>query len=414
MPYRGRLADAYLADLLTELPAVLLTGARATGKTTSAVRLAAEVVRLDEPGRAASYRADPDAALRRAARPVLLDEWQEVPEVLGAVKRAVDADSAPGQFLLTGSVRAVLRTQTWAGTGRVVRVPLYGMTRREIDGQLDRDSFLDRLARSGLDELTVPPEPPVLHDYVAMMFQSGFPELTVPDRSARYRRVWTTGYLDDLVTRDAAALGAPRDPVRLRAYLAALALSAAGTVHDTTLAAAAGINVRTVQAYDDLLHDLYVTQSVPAWPTSANRFAAMAKAAKRYVVDPALAAAAATLEAGDVLDTPDLLGRFFDSFAVAQLRPEAALREPPARLMHLRTHGGRQEIDLIADLGRGRVVALEMKAAAPVDRSDARHLLALRDALGDRFLAGAVLHSGPGLYTLADRVHAVPLCAVWT
>jgi hypothetical protein len=55
-----------------------------------------------------------------------------------------------------------------------------------------------------------------------------------------------------------------------------------------------------------------------------------------------------------------------------------------------------------------------MKAAAAVDRSDARHLLALRDALGDRFLAGAVLHSGPGLYTLADRVHAVPLCAVWT
>ena len=413
-PYQVRLADARVTDLLAELPAVMLTGARATGKTTTARRLASEIVRLDEPARAATYRADPDAALRTAARPVLLDEWQEMPEILGAVKRAVDVDSTPGQFLLTGSVRAVLRTKTWAGTGRVVRVPLYGMTRREIDGQLDAAPFLDRMARSGIDELAVPTRPPAISDYIAMALESGFPELAVRPRSARYRRVWARGYLDDLVTRDAASLGAPKDPVKLRAYLTALALNTAGAPQEVTLAVAAGINVKTAQAYDHLLQDLYVAQSMPAWPTSANRFAAMTSAPKRYVVDPALAAAAATLDVGDILDSTDLLGRFFDSFALSQLRPEAALREPPAQLLHLRTQGGRQEVDLIADLGRGRVVALELKAAAAVDRSDARHLLALRDALGDRFVAGAVLHSGPGLYTLDDRIHAVPLCAIWT
>lgn len=49
---------------------------------------------------------DPDAALRRQPEPLLLDEWQSVPSVLGAVKRAIDDDPQPGRFLLTGSVRA--------------------------------------------------------------------------------------------------------------------------------------------------------------------------------------------------------------------------------------------------------------------------------------------------------------------
>src|SRR5450756_1840186 len=87
--YRPRLVDRHLGDLFAEFPAVMINGARATGKTTTARQHVSAVLSLDIPGVAASMRADPDAALRRAGRPLLLDEWQEVPEVLGAVKRAV-------------------------------------------------------------------------------------------------------------------------------------------------------------------------------------------------------------------------------------------------------------------------------------------------------------------------------------
>jgi hypothetical protein len=93
-----------------------------------------------------SRSTDPDAALAAIEEPVLLDEWQEVPGVLGAVKRAVDDDSRPGRFILTGSVRADFQQATWPGTGRVVRVPMYGMTVGELQGHVSVGSFLDRFA----------------------------------------------------------------------------------------------------------------------------------------------------------------------------------------------------------------------------------------------------------------------------
>ena len=95
--YRERLIDPVLAQLLSGIPAVMLVGPRAVGKTTTAVRHARTVVRLDRPAEAAVFRADPDAALaRNLAEPVLLDEWQAAPEVLGAVKRGSTPTSGPG------------------------------------------------------------------------------------------------------------------------------------------------------------------------------------------------------------------------------------------------------------------------------------------------------------------------------
>lgn len=101
VPYTPRLIDRPLEDLFDQLAALLIVGPRATGKTTSARRLARTIVRLDVPAEAAAFRFDADAALRAMPTPVLLDEWQEVPELMGAVRRAVDADSSPGRFLLS-------------------------------------------------------------------------------------------------------------------------------------------------------------------------------------------------------------------------------------------------------------------------------------------------------------------------
>lgn len=77
--YFERMADTWLSEMLAEVPAVMITGARASGKTTTALQHAVSVVRLDNPLEAAAFEADPDAALRGRAEPVLVDEWQACP-----------------------------------------------------------------------------------------------------------------------------------------------------------------------------------------------------------------------------------------------------------------------------------------------------------------------------------------------
>lgn len=264
------------------------------------------------------FRADPDIALGEYEEPILLDEWQEVLSVLGAVKRAVDRNPRPG------SVRADLETATWPGTGRVVRVPMYGMRVRELNGAVDGPSLFDRLAGGGLP--SVPSNPPDLRDYVELALRSGFPDpallMTPPARTR-----WLEGYVDQLLTRDAAAL---------------------------------------------------------------------------------------RLDAGAVLRDGDLLGRLLDTFVAAQLRAEEAVGEARPRLCHLREEHGRHEVDVLAEIGGRDVLAFEVKANAAPDRGAARHLAWLRDRLGERFLGGVVLHTGPASFELDERIAAAPICAIWS
>lgn len=373
-------------------------------------RHARSVVRLDREAEAAAFRADPDAALRALATPVLLDEWQAVPTVLGAVKRAVDDEVGAGRFLLTGSVRGDLDAQTWPGTGRIVRVRMDGLTAREMAGNVTGEAFLDRLARADLDALPAAPDPPDLLGYVDLALRGGFPDAALLSGD-RGRRAWLRGYVDQLLTRDVEALSLHRDPLLLRRYFEALALNSAGLAESKTLYEAAGVDRKTAVAYEGLLANLLVLETTPAWVS--NRLSRLIKRGKRYLVDPSLIAAALRLDQAAVLRDGDLLGRLLETFVMAQIRPEVELSASVPRLYHLRTRDGAHEVDLIAELAGGDIIGIEVKADAAPSRSDAKHLAWLRDRLGRRFLAGAVLHTGPRPFQLADRILALPICALW-
>jgi hypothetical protein len=326
---------------LKELPALLFVGPRACGKTTSAARLARTVVRLDRPADAMAFQADPDAALRGLEEPVLLDEWQAVPEVLGAVKRSVDRDARAGRYVLTGSVRADLEAQTWPGTGRLVRLSMGPMTVGERTARATRP-VVDRVAEG--EALVPASEPCDLRDYVELALRSGFPAATLMSSDSARER-WLTSYVEQLITRDALDLEASRDPARLRKYFEAYALNTAGIVEDKTLFEAAGVNRKTAAAYERLLTKLLVVEALPAW--SSNRLKRLTARPKRHLVDVGLLTGATGIDAGTVMKSGDLLGRVLESFVVAHLRAEAAVAKLRPRLYHLRTEQGRQEIDVL-------------------------------------------------------------------
>jgi predicted AAA+ superfamily ATPase len=408
-PYRQRLLDRFVDELFTQLAALMVIGPRAAGKTTSAARRAASTVRLDREAEAVAFAGDPDAALRGLPEPVLLDEWQAVPGVLGAVKRAVDADPRPGRFLLTGSVRAELENAVWPGTGRLVRVAMYPMTVREQLGRIEGPAFFDRLAEGA--ELTVAADPPDLRGYVELALRGGFPE-TALRLSGQPRRAWLESYVEDLLTHDVeAAEEGRRDSRRLRRYFEAYALNSAGVTDHKTIYGAAEVDKATAVAYEGLLESLLVAEAVPAW--RSNRLKRLVHRPKRYLVDPALIAAALRIDVAGVMRDGGLLGRVLETFVAAQLRPELAVSASRPRLHHLRTEQGRHEVDLIGELAGGALVGIEVKAGASPTARDARHLAWLREELGERFAAGVVLHTGPRAYGLGERIVAAPICTLW-
>lgn len=407
--YRTRLVDVWLGELLSQFPALMLVGPRAAGKTTTARRWSTSVVRLDRVAEATAFEGDPDAALRGLPEPILLDEWQAVPGVLGAVKRAVDEDSRPGRFLLAGSVQAPLERAMWPGTGRVVRVPMYPMAIREQLGRVNEMTFFDRIEQ-GVD-LRVPADPPDLLGYVELALRGGFPDAALRGRSSA--PAWLRSYVDDLLSRDLAALGGERRSTGgLRRYFEAYTLASATVTEAKTIYDAAGVSKVTAVAYEELLEKLMVAEAMPAW--HSNRLKRLVHQSKRYLIDAGLLAAVLRIDARGAMRDGLLLGRLLETFVAAQLRVELAGSVARPRLHHLRTEQGRHEVDLLAELGGGRVIGVEVKAKGGPGTDDARHLAWLRDEIGERFVAGVVLHTGPHVYKLGERIIAAPISTLWS
>ncbi|MGH3577640.1 MAG: ATP-binding protein, partial [Mycobacterium sp.] len=149
-----RHAETVVRAALADTRVVLVNGARQSGKST--------LVRLVAKGRDAEWR-DLDTALTRQAaledpdgfvdQPglMVIDEVQRAPDLLLSIKARVDADPAPGRFLLTGSARVLgLRSLPDTLVGRMETVELWPFSQGEIDRA--PDGFIDAVFTQG-DEL---------------------------------------------------------------------------------------------------------------------------------------------------------------------------------------------------------------------------------------------------------------------
>jgi uncharacterized protein len=409
--YLQRLVDPWVDELLVDSPALMLIGPRGCGKTTTALRHSKTVLRLDQPGVRDAMSRDPDAVLRTSAPPVLVDEWQLEPSSLGAAKRLVDSNDDPGQFIFAGSASDEVGGMSWPATGRFIRIPMWGLTQREIQGCPRNGTFFDFVADDDFEgNFPLPSERPDTNAYIELGLQSGFPQC-IKRTSERSRTAWINSYIDHLVGRDVELIGEVREPLLFRRYLSAIAANTAGTPETVKLIQSAVLNRETALRYDTFLQRLFAAEQVPAW--SSNRFTRVASRSKRYICDAAVAAALVGADRRTILRDGDLMGRFVDTFVASQLRPELGLGSQPVNMFHLR-QDGRREIDLLLERRDGAVIAIEVKAGASVDQTDARHLVWLRDQIPEQqYKAGIVFYTGSHVMQLSDKVWAVPVCSLW-
>ncbi len=417
MPYMRRVIDDELDELLTGLPALTIEGPKAVGKTETALQRAATVRRLDDPAQAALARADPVRAVS-GDPPVLLDEWQRVPEVWDAVRRAVDADPVPGRFLLTGSAEPE-SPATHSGAGRIVRLRLRPMSL--IERGLGPPSIQLRELLGG-EASPLRGETSIgLSDYAEEIVGSGFPAIrSLPDRA---RRAQLDSYLERVVDRDFEEVGQTvRRPDTLRRWMTAYAAAASttATLESIRDAATPGEDEKpartTVIHYRDVLQRLWLLDPVPAWVPSRNYFSRLARPEKHQLADPALAARLLGVGVDTLIEGGEgaaiiprdgtLLGHLFESLVTLSVRVYAHAAE--AHVKHLRTKGGRHEVDLIIERADGRALAMEVKLARTVSDDDVKHLLWLRDRMGRDLLDAVVVTTGAAAYRRADGVGVIP------
>ena len=419
-PYLPRVIDRELDALLPHLPAILLDGPKGVGKTATALRRAhaGTILRLDQPAARQVVEADPDAALI-GTEPVLIDEWQQVPTVFDAVKRAVDTDPRGGRFLLTGSAATPAHT-THSGAGRITTLRMRSMTLPERGLTAPTVSLAELLDghAGGLHGTTAVD----LVGYTHAILASGLPGLR--GLQGRALRVALDGYLDRIVHHEVAQAGLSlRAPQTLRSWLAAYAAATATAVSWDKIrdAATAGEAAKpaksTTQPYRDTLTMLRVLDDLPAWLPAASPLRRLTQGPKHHLADPALAArllgaTAESMLSGSPPQTPlphsgPLLGALFESLCVQSVRVFAQAAE--ARTFHLRTRDSLHEIDTVVERADGTVVAIEAKLAAAVRDADVRHLTWLRDQLGAQVIDLVVLNTGPQAYRRTDGVAVVPL-----
>ena len=400
---------------MTTEPVVILQGPRTVGKSTLLGAVAAdrgsEVIDLDDLPTRDAVRADPNLFVGGDA-PVLIDEFQHVPELLDAIKAELNRDSRPGRFVITGSTRyATLPAAAQALTGRAHRVEVRPLSQGEI-GEV-REDFAETLL--GDPASLVGPSLATVDrgGYIHRIVTGGFP-LALRRAGAAERARWFDDYVELVVERDVLELSKVRQRRQLPRLLRQLASQTAQVLNIAEAASAIGMDKSTGENYTKLLETVFLVQQLPAWGTTLG--SRVGAAPKIHMVDSGLAARLLRLTEGKLATASASalteLGHLLETFVVGETCKQLDWLDAPVARGHWRTHDG-DEVDLVVERDDGRVAAIEIKAGSRVSESDLRGLLKLRRRLGSQFLGGIVMYAGARSYSYGNSIHVVPVERLW-
>lgn len=395
-----RLVGGALAERLRVMPAVVVTGARQTGKSTLAEELVPGERRyatLDDLDVLDAARRDPEALVGGKA-PVTLDEVQREPALLQAVKRAIDRDRRPGRFLLTGSANLLLMRQVSESlAGRASYLTLWPMTRREQRGAARAGRWEELLAAPDAEwrELLagVKGEP---EDWRALARRGGFPTPALELPGGAERRIWFDGYVRTYLERDLQDLAAISALPDFRRLMRAACLRLGQLVNQTELGRDVALAQPTVHRWLNLLETSYLLVRLPAY--AVNRTKRLIKAPKIYWGDTGVALHLAEAEAPG--------GAHLENLVLNDLLAWRDARLERAEIGYWRTAIG-EEVDFVIEAG-GKLLPIEVKATARPRLADCAHLRSFRAEYGKKARAGLLLHAGESLEWLAPDVLAAP------
>lgn len=406
-----RTVTARLLDALAHRPVVLLHGPRQAGKSTLVAALAAgphpaTYVTLDDLATLASARRDPPGFVQSLPDAVVLDEIQRAPDVLLAIKREIDRDRRPGRFLLTGSAN-VLLLPGLADTlvGRMEMHTLWPLSQGEIEGT--RDEFVDAVFADGALSFADSSEP--WTSVLERIVRGGYPEVVTGGASAR-RQEWFGAYVTTILQREVREIANVEALIELPRLLTLVATRAGSVLNVSDLARGTGIALTTVRRYLALLETTFLVQTLRPWATNIGK--RLVKAPKAFLADTGLMLYLLGVDRQRLEADPLVVGPALETFVAMELRKQISWSRTQPTLLHFRTAKG-HEVDFVLEARGGRVVGIEVKAAAMVNESDFRGLHKLAQAAGRRFHRGVLVYRGERRLPFGSKMDALPVSALW-
>jgi predicted AAA+ superfamily ATPase len=390
---------------------ILLQGARAVGKTTTALHHANSFVRLDASEQIMTQASITPKTILSGDSPRLIDEWQLVPSIWNAVRHEIDARAEPGQFILTGSAAPSDDKTRHTGAGRFSRLTLKPMTLCESNESTMQVDFAQLFSKGaeigGFGGLTV-------EDYANKIVRGGWPALIGLSPAAASDAL--TDYVENVASIDLRTLESPPDPIRMTALMKTVARNTSAEVSFEKLAAEAEIfhgklTGQTVRKYLDQLTRIFVLEELPAWrPHIRSGIQARVKP-KWHYADPSLSAAALRISPDALMDDLNTMGFFFESLAIRDLRVYA--EAAGAKVFHYRDSTN-LEIDAVIESFDGRWIAVEVKLGGENAIRDAvSNFAKLKNRLTEKRLSDLIscniITAGENSYTRPDGINIAAL-----
>jgi predicted AAA+ superfamily ATPase len=402
--YPRDITDA-VSIALENMPVVVLTGMRQTGKTTflcSQPEIGNRIyVSFDDFAQLEAAKSDPDGFISRE-KPLTIDEAHKCPGIFGAIKRAVDKRRISGQFLLSGSANfSILKGITESLAGRSVYLALHPFNRREVSQQTTQEPFVkaffqkQEIGRKSAVR-------PILPQEVAI---GNMP--TVCLRQVKEPTIWFRGYEQTYLERDVRELSRVGDLTALRTLLRLTSLRTGQLLSPSQLGRDAKLNATTTSRYLSLFEASFLVTRIQ--PYLGNKSSRLIKSPKMYLSDSGLASYMAGLELSSSIRNDPLYGALFETYVVQNLLSILSAKWQEASL-HFWAVQGRHEVDFVIESGRN-CIALELKSSARWQDKDLSGLKSFLAATAN-CKAGVLCHNGKDAVRLGSKLWALPVSLV--
>lgn len=405
--YIPRMITDRLVRMTKHFPSVVIVGARQVGKSTLIKHIFPEYsyVLFDPYEDIESARKDPDLFLNNRPPPLILDEVQYAPEVISAIKRRIDRNRQPGQYILTGSQQwGVMKQMAESLTGRTVIIQLEPFSLEEIAQNRPEESWLEQwlslkkqFVPSDLSYLQLP------RQTYEQLWRGFLPE--AQNLPLDLIQTFHASYQKTYIERDIRLLADIPDLHQFTRFVRLAAALTAQEINYQEMGRDLGVANQTAKRWLSLLREIFEWHEIPAF--SMNTIKRISTKPKGYFSDTGQVCFCQAISTPSALSSNPLWGAVFETAVVNEIRKQLLWMTRPFNLYHWRSHGG-AECDLIIERD-GVYYPIEIKAKTHPTRGDTSGITAFRKTYPNLTISnGLVICLSENSYPLSENDYALP------